>query len=131
MFSVKKILLLSALSCSFLTICPPPSSMQIESLEADARAERDPQIRKALEQRAAIMRSDATGTSAPIITPTKPVDRNTRGEEMSTKIPTSHPTKKATPTKKTGLVEQGKRLIQAAKNKMGFGPAANGGKKGK
>ena len=116
MFSVKKMLLLSSLSCSFVAICPP-NQMQIDSLESAARAESDPEARKVLQQRARIMRKDADGKSAPIVTRTNPLAQ----VPGHTDAPASHPAKKATPKPKTGLIEQGKRLIQAAKNKWGSG----------
>jgi hypothetical protein len=116
MFSVKKMLLLSALSISFVALCPP-NEMQIDSMESAAKAERDPEARRVLQQRARMMKSDAEGKSAPVFKTTNPLAQ--RAGQTDPTAP--NPAKKATPKRKTGLVEQGKRLIQAAKNKWGSG----------
>jgi len=91
--------------------------MQIDSLESAARAESNPEARKVLQQRARMMKSLAEGTSAPIKARPNPLAQ----VPVQTDPTAANPAKKTTPKRKTGLVEQGKRLIQAAKNKWGSG----------
>jgi hypothetical protein len=124
MLSVKKILLLILLSTSFLALCPPTQA-QIDALRSSAAAEQDPTARKVLNQRAAIMQNDLAGTSAPIVKSNPLINA-----PVTSTLPVSNSPKKTVPKKtKTGIGEQAKRLIQAAKNKMGIGKRATTGRK--